>query len=107
MMCVCVCVCLCLCKREGERDTSSNKTTPQFIAKIKFPTFVLSLREREREEGKNQLDGHIINMASPTRMSGNEREQGREGEERLYFNGREHVCVCVCEREREKHGHKS
>ena len=40
-------------------------------------------REGEKEGGRegieeNQLDGHIINMASPTRMSGNERERGRE-----------------------------
>ena len=35
-----------------------------------------SVHARERE--KNQLDGHIINMASPTRMSGRERERERE-----------------------------
>ena len=37
-------------------------------------------REREREREKNQLDGHIINMASPERES-----------VCVY------VCVCVCE----------
>ena len=42
-------------------------------------------REREKEREKNQLDGHTINMASPTRMSGKkerEKEEERERKER-------------------------
>ena len=41
------------------------------------------------EREKNQLDGHIINMASPTRMSGNEEEGEREGERGERRRGRE------------------